>query len=165
MMSRLQVVALSQANGAVQNAWDSVSWETRQDLNGGLHATPTIASLGDGERIEVLGIGLDDKLWHRSGRIAAGTNKVEFDGWQPIAQEAIAGGIVPASWAVGRLDLFARGAEKSDVKHLWLGGQTSWETLGGVIKGQPTAVAWGADRLDVFGVGSDNRVYHRWWGG
>ena len=26
-----------------------------------------------------------------------------------------------------------------------------------------TAVSWGANRIDVFGLGTDNQMYHRWW--
>jgi hypothetical protein len=28
----------------------------------------------------------------------------------------------------------------------------------------PAAVSWGANRIDLFGVGSDGRIYHKFWG-
>ncbi len=40
-----------------------------------------------------------------------------------------------------------------------------WEGLGGVLVSQPHAVSWGPNRLDVFGVGTDHAVWHRWWDG
>lgn len=49
----------------------------------------------------------------------------------------------------------------------WIGAswQTDWESLGGVFTSGPTVVAWGLNRLDVFGVGTDNAVYHMAWTG
>jgi repeat uncharacterized protein DUF346 len=41
----------------------------------------------------------------------------------------------------------------------------SWESLGGLVNFDFAAAAWGPDRLDVFGVGPDSALYHRWWDG
>jgi hypothetical protein len=44
----------------------------------------------------------------------------------------------------------------------------SWgdrESLGGVLTSPPKVVAWGPDRLDVFAVGTDSALWHRWWDG
>ena len=38
------------------------------------------------------------------------------------------------------------------------------ESLGGIILSGPDSVAWGPDRLDCFAPGTDNAMYHRWWG-
>ena len=27
----------------------------------------------------------------------------------------------------------------------------------------PMSVSWAKERLDLFGVGTDNRMYHKWW--
>ncbi len=40
-----------------------------------------------------------------------------------------------------------------------------WESLGGTIVAPPEAVAWGPNRLDVFAVGTDHALWHRWWDG
>jgi hypothetical protein len=40
-----------------------------------------------------------------------------------------------------------------------------WEDLGGVIIGAPTVSSWGANRLDCFARGTNNRLYHKWWNG
>ena len=37
--------------------------------------------------------------------------------------------------------------------------------MGGTIVGQPRVVAWGANRLDVFVIGTDMALYHKWWNG
>jgi hypothetical protein len=42
-----------------------------------------------------------------------------------------------------------------------------WESLGGQLApaSAPAASSWGADRLDVFAVGVDDAIWHRWWDG
>ena len=40
-----------------------------------------------------------------------------------------------------------------------------WESLGGVLTSPPHVVSWGPNRLDVFVVGTDHALWHRWWDG
>lgn len=41
-----------------------------------------------------------------------------------------------------------------------------WESLGGTFAPYaPSVVAWGPNRLDLFGVGLDSAMWHRWWDG
>jgi len=40
-----------------------------------------------------------------------------------------------------------------------------WESLGGVLESPPRVVAWGPNRLDIFAVGTDSALWHRWWDG
>jgi Common central domain of tyrosinase len=40
-----------------------------------------------------------------------------------------------------------------------------WESLGGILASPPGAVSWGPNRLDVFVVGTDHAMWHRWWDG
>ena len=42
---------------------------------------------------------------------------------------------------------------------------SGWEDFGGSFKGDPGVVSWGAGRLDVFGLGGDDDVSHRWYDG
>jgi hypothetical protein len=50
--------------------------------------------------------------------------------------------------------------------HRWWDGSAwgGWECLGGFIRRGPDCVAWGPNRLDCFAPGTDNALYHRWWG-
>ncbi|KAH6855412.1 carbohydrate-binding protein [Chaetomium sp. MPI-CAGE-AT-0009] len=76
------------------------------------------------------------------------------------------------SWADGRTDVFVRGINNA-VFHKWQnGGGTAWgpaeagfEDLGGIIYGNVTAVSWGANRIDLFALGTDNACWHKWWDG
>ena len=44
----------------------------------------------------------------------------------------------------------------------WGPSATGWEALGGVFNSTPAVVSWGPDRLDIFGLGTDNVLYHKW---
>jgi serine protease AprX len=37
------------------------------------------------------------------------------------------------------------------------------EDLGGNIYSNPAAVSWGPSRIDVFAIGGDHAMWHRWW--
>ena len=41
----------------------------------------------------------------------------------------------------------------------------NWEALGGKFTSPPTVVAWGPNRLDIFGLGTDRQMYHKAWNG
>jgi hypothetical protein len=85
------------------------------------------------------------------------------------------------SWGGDRLDIFALGTDKQmwhkawDERLEWLCkaydgtgrslSKTDWEALGGVFKSPPSAVHWGGDRLDIFGLGTDNQMFHKAWDG
>ena len=42
---------------------------------------------------------------------------------------------------------------------------SGWEDLGGVLVDGPAVASWGPDRLDCFGAGTDNHMWHKWWDG
>jgi hypothetical protein len=80
-----------------------------------------------------------------------------------------AGSVV--SWGPNRLDLFGLGTDNQvyhkswDAKDgaVWRPFAQGWETLGGTFNSGPAAVSWGSKRLDLFGLGTDNQVYHKSW--
>ena len=43
----------------------------------------------------------------------------------------------------------------------WLPSPTGWEALGGTFDSAPAVASWGSDRLDIFGLGTDNSMYHK----
>jgi hypothetical protein len=71
-----------------------------------------------------------------------------------------------ASWAPGRLDIFARGVDNG-LWHRWWDGSawSGWESQGGTLTSEASVAAWGPNRLDVFVRGVDNALWHRWWDG
>ena len=42
---------------------------------------------------------------------------------------------------------------------------SGWESLGGILLSAPKVATWRPRRLDVFGVGTDHGLWHRWWDG
>jgi hypothetical protein len=39
---------------------------------------------------------------------------------------------------------------------------TAWDALGGVFNSRLAANSWGANRLDLFALGTDNLIYHKY---
>jgi hypothetical protein len=78
------------------------------------------------------------------------------------------------SWGPNRLDVFGV-ASDAQMYHRYFDGRSwpqGWESLGAPAKGNafvsaPAAVSWGwgGNRLHVFGLGTDQQVYHRYWEG
>jgi hypothetical protein len=88
-------------------------------------------------------------------------------GWtstENLGGEAVSG---PGACAYGnRLDVFVRGPlgnlwQKSFNNNSW----STWTALDGAItfQGDPEAVTWGSGRIDVFAVGSDLAVWHKYF--
>ena len=42
---------------------------------------------------------------------------------------------------------------------------SGWEDLGGVLLDGPGAASWAKNRIDVFGTGTNNAMFHKWWDG
>lgn len=70
------------------------------------------------------------------------------------------------SWAPGRFDVFARGADDRLKWRVWRSGTWSgWRSLGGVLTSAPTVASWGKGRLDVFVRGGGDALYQRTYAG
>ncbi len=83
------------------------------------------------------------------------------------------------SWGTQRVDLFVRGTDGGAWRRYttdevnWLPSGCSgsscgpyWESLGaagGGFDGYFSAASWGANRLDLFGIGFDGNLYHKVW--
>lgn len=46
----------------------------------------------------------------------------------------------------------------------WYPSATGWEGLGGTFNSAPVVDSWADQRLDLFGLGTDNGLYHKAWG-
>jgi Papain family cysteine protease/Repeat of unknown function (DUF346) len=79
---------------------------------------------------------------------------------------SIASAPAVAAWSMGRLDVFATGAD-GHLLHAWANDDVwrAWQDLGGSIDGPPAAISWGADRIDCFGRSPEGHLLHRWWDG
>jgi GH25 family lysozyme M1 (1,4-beta-N-acetylmuramidase) len=146
-------------DGAV---WDRVSVNgmvTTVSLGGQVepNTSPAAVSWGGG-RLDVFVEGTDQQLYQDFW------NGATWSGWLPLGGTLTSSPTV-ASWAVGRLDVFVAGSDGA-IWHRWyMGGWSSWESLGGeVATGTgPSAVSWGAGRLDLFVTGVDHQLWHKWF--
>jgi len=77
------------------------------------------------------------------------------------------------SWGTNRLDFFIRGTD-GNVYHKWTSDDTNWNptgqgnydplgSAGGGLAGQVAAASWGPNRIDLFGVGYDGNLWHKWY--
>ena len=90
-----------------------------------------------------------------------------WQAWSSLGAPAggLASGPAVASWAAGRFDVFAKGAD-SALWHAWFDGAWhGWESLGGGLAGDPGVTSWGSGRLDVVVRGTDNNLWHKWFDG
>merc|ERR1711939_691882 len=122
-------------------------------------------------RLDLFGLGTDNQVYHKFWDAKDGSV------WRPSARgwEALGGTFTDSptavSWGPSRLDLFGLGTDNQvyhkswDAKdgRVWRPSIQNWETLGGTFTDSPTAVSWGPSRLDLFGLGTDNQVYHKSW--
>jgi hypothetical protein len=130
--------------------------------------SPAAVSSGNGQ-IDILEMG-QLGLWHQS------FSNGLWGTWNPLAPPIVGLQNSPAisSWGPGRLDVFDRsvayGRLSSDCSlwHLWFdqnqGGWVAWESLGGQITSDPSAVSWADNRIDVFTRGNDLTLWHQWFG-
>jgi hypothetical protein len=141
-------------------------------LGGSCTNNPAVVSWGH-DRLDVFVVGSGDHAlyhkWWDGGAWGPSTAGFEYMGG------IIVGDPVAVSWDHDRLDVFVVGTDgalyhKAWDGHQWLPSVIDYERLGlpkaGVtIRGNPVAVSWDHDRLDIFVVGTDGSLYHKWWDG
>lgn len=174
------------------DATGSATWSAWENLGapavGFATMQPSVVSWGSGS-LDVFGVGLDGNLYHQWFDSTSTDTGNWASAWENLGQPptgGLQGSPAICTWAEGRLDVFARGsdvdANDSNLPipalwHLYFDGGSwrdhSWESLGGVIQGDPAAVTWGANRIDVyagggniFSLGSQDFVpWHVWFQG
>jgi hypothetical protein len=172
--NRLDIFALGLNGVLYQKSWNGTSWSAWVNLGkptaGALNSSPSAVSW-DSNRIDVFARGAGNRLYHKwwTGSWSA---------WEDLCSAPhpncyLASGPDVSSWAPGRLDVFAAGdtAAPHRLYHKWYsGGWSAWENLCvsphatcGMI-GDPGAVSWGSQRIDVFVRGTDNKLWVKSYG-
>jgi hypothetical protein len=154
-----------------QVAW-SYGWSGWQSHGGPARHVPvtgpvTAARSGDG-RIEVFVVDDQDALWNVSQTAPAGA----WSAWKSLG--APGGGLADraavARSADGRMELFIRGSN-GELYHrwqLWVGSPAVWSdwlsegSAGGGFVDHPVLGRSGDGRLELFIVGADGNLWHRW---
>lgn len=147
-------------------------WES---LGGALNSDPVSVSWGP-NRIDVVAVGTDNRLYHR---YADGTWKLPR--WERISSFTTHGRPSLSASAVGRLDVITldqsgqvRHAYSSGGRFVGADGEVSWETVTPnpeiPFRGNPVGVPGPGDAFHVLAVGQNltlyDNVWHggRWWG-
>jgi N-acetylmuramoyl-L-alanine amidase/Fibronectin type III domain len=127
-------------------------------LGGANISDPDVSSMNQ-NRLDVVAVGSDNALWHRSW------NGTEWAAWESL------GGVITGSPSIvastNRLDVFGRGADGALWHRFWDGsGWHAWERLGGaLIRTSGVDATWSGAQLHVFVRGLDSALWHRWWNG
>ena len=124
-------------------------------------SSPAAVSWGPND-IDVFARGADSGLYHTFYLSATGL----WSAWEPLGG-SLSSSPAAASMQYGNLEAFVRGPgntvwEITCTGTVW----SAWGDLGGSpITGDPDAVGWGGDQLDVVARGTDGAVWHRWFDG
>ncbi|HEX8567982.1 MAG TPA: hypothetical protein VF648_20255 [Pyrinomonadaceae bacterium] len=138
---------------------------------GGVLTSPPIVAKNQDERLQVFARGGDDKIWYLYQRERNVPNNCSD--WEQLpGEQTFRGGVsvVKNNWQ--KLEIFARGRDNA-VWHRWQNEPSardaarwsSWSSLGqagGGISANPTAILNWDNRIEVFAVGADRQVYHKW---
>jgi hypothetical protein len=170
---RIDVVYYDYPGGALKHVFYDGAWHTdwittlKQPRTG---ATPGLTTSGPGT-LDLFYVAVDGSLRHLpySG------------GWrrEEVLTGTLSAGVTAIATVPGEFDLFTRGPSDdlrhmafttaADAAHPWwkAGYWTGWESLGGAMRSDPAVSSWGPGRLDVFYIGTDAQLKHRfrWDGG
>src|SRR5271157_4120931 len=122
--------------------------------------------------LDIFGIGADGAVWHKAWRSGADWDPPGTS-WASLGGDfSKALGIAAVSWGKDRIDLFGiTGADGEAWHKAWRGSQgwdpldQGWAPIGGSFKTGTvlSATSWGANVLDIFGIGADGAVWHKAW--
>jgi hypothetical protein len=173
---RLDLFVVGSDGALCHKAWDGSQWLPSvsgfDNLGGKILGSPAVASW-DHDRLDIFVVGTDGALYHKAWDGSQWLpSTTGYDGLGGI----IAGSPAVISWDHDRLDIFVVGTDGALYHKAWDGSQwlpsvTGYDNLGipspgGPILGNPVAVSWDHDRLDVFVIGgTDGALYHKWWDG
>lgn len=177
---RIDYFGIDMNNACYHTWWDKNGWNEGEDLgrelgDKGVKLNSGISSVSWGpNRIDIFVLGTNHSCWHKwwDGK--------SWSVWENLGGE-LTSKITCCSWGANRLDLFALGAKnhcyhKQFDENGWSGWEpldkvfTSTSEITPVFTSEITPVCWGPNRIDVFGLGTENQCLHNWyedksWGG
>lgn len=164
--NRNDVVVLGEGGNLLHTYWDGSNWAAWENFGGKFVGTPTIISWGE-NRLDIFAIHSDSaKLYHKYWDGSRWSEWEDFGG-------IFVGTVGATSWEPNRIDIVAWGRDDQQYYYkYWDGYQwnpsaTGWSSKGGKFSSSPSVVSWGKDRLDIFGLWSDNTnqlTHQTWWG-
>ena len=129
--------------------------------NGTFASAPAVAASPNASQLVVFGRGGDDRIWYRkySGGAWQGS------GWTPIGSGLFNSAPAAVFTSNSKVFVVARGLDNKYYASQGTLGTTdtftNWSNYeGGVYDSGPAVASWGGNRLDVFGIGTDEALYH-----
>lgn len=164
-------IFLDRVDPQFRYAFNTDTWAaatTGYDTASIMHYPSTAFAMGSDPTITRLDGSLIPYPEYLSNADRAGLNAMYAN---PATGRPVGSAVAAASWGGLRVDLFWRGTY-GDVQHRWIdaGPNRGWshaESLGSPLGKpfffDPSAVSYGSGHVEVFVVGADNAVWHKWF--
>ena len=165
--NRFDIFGINSNNDVVHLYWDGYQWSTwetfafRTPNSNFQNIPPTVTSWGK-NRLDIYAVGIDTILYHKYW------DGSQWADWESLGGQGIEGSVAATSWSANRLDIVAK-IGNDNYFYKYYDGQAWRPDVGGWYnKGpdfhfisSPSAVSWGDNRLDIFGV--NGNLYHQAW--
>lgn len=149
--------------------WDPVPGQPAVQLLG----NPAVTTWGT-NRLDIFARDSTGQVWHTCWREDANRSNASWCGWESIGGVTATSDASAVSWAPNRIDVFVRDSNNA-FRHQYCSGvcygnwAAQWENHstppGTTFDSRPSLVSSDANSLDVFGVGANRNLYHRFWNG
>jgi hypothetical protein len=153
-------------------SWDGFQWGPSttgwEALGGVFNSAPAVVSWAP-NRLDIFALGTDTQMYHKYwdgskwGPSQTGVRKSLFFKTPFLFSTR---GITSSTTVIASEQNSQtpgiqepRKRKKADHKIL------QWEALGGVFNSMPAVTSWGPNRIDIFGLGSNNAMFHKSWDG
>lgn len=167
--NRLDAFVIGTDSGLYHKWWAGQGWLPSatgfENLGGKWFDKPSSVSWGP-DRLDVFLVGQDRGLYQKFWNGASWNSGFVNLGGKSLASPSV------VSWAANRIDIFTLGTNSAIYHKYWDGSNWGpsgaagpYEYLGGTCVSRPKAVSWGPNRIDIFCVGLDSGLYHKWWDG
>jgi V8-like Glu-specific endopeptidase len=156
--------AIAEYDGWWERPSDQLHWIDLEPAGANSYYAPTMVSIQN-HYFDMFLHGTGDQVLYTYGNRSTGQVPFVAD----LGGAPIVGRVGAVSRAANLMDLFVTKANGSVLTKAWNGSawvpsQTGWWDLGGDnIGGEPTAVSWGQDRIDVFARSKSGVPKHTRW--
>ncbi|HEX3624775.1 MAG TPA: hypothetical protein VH280_05040 [Verrucomicrobiae bacterium] len=162
----------TKSDGNIYHTWwfNNSGWNTWEE-----HACPVTPAGAPGasanntvaNREDIYFVGTDGNLYHQYYSAGWKPSISTWDNLGAPAGASLVGSPTASSWAAGRYDVYARGADHT-VYHAYSTDGTTflWTDQGGSVTNDVASCSWGANRLDGFALGTGTgAIWHQYWDG
>ena len=157
-------------SGLYHKWWNDGSWSPSkldwENLGRKWVEKPSVMSWGP-NHLDVFVIGQDRGLYRKFWNGSSWSSKfVSLGPGKHLSSPSV------LSWMTNTIGIFTTGTD-SIIYHKWWhssvwgpnGEAGSYASLGDTCTGRPKAVSWSSKRIDLFYIGRDSALYHKWMDG